>query len=192
MALQVKKILKKLDLIESFTTELDIQKDDFIKELKNQVEEANIGLFLFSSSFIEVFSSSNKKFKGQVKDGYFKIRKRLSFSDMNHSSIIASGSFKQKNDKLVIETEIMGFYGLKFFIYGYVLIMILILSIILFFMFYIFMADNIELTVKFIAVFFLFLQLLFAIGFPYLLFTQSMNSLKDDIKNLFYHMQKKQ
>ncbi len=156
MALQVKKILKKLDLIESFTTELDIQKDDFIEELKNQVEEANIGLFSFSSSFFEVFSSSNKKFKGQVKDGYFKIRKRLSFSDMNHSSIIARGSFKQKNNKLVIETEIMGFYGLKFFIYGYVMVIILILSIILFFMFDIFTADNMELTVKFITVFFSF------------------------------------
>ena len=97
------------------TTTLPINKVDFKDKLREITDVGSISIF---SDTFDLFSSSDKKFKGQVDLEGFKIEIRRSFTD-NSNYAIAKGTFVESNGILTIETVIFGFndftiiYGLS-------------------------------------------------------------------------------
>src|SRR5690606_11113648 len=102
----MKKFLKRLRLIDHLETELKIRKDDFADLFRAHVDEGSTNHF---SGVFEVFSSSSNQYKGTVGYEGFKIRRRRRLFDTNMNLAVATGSFFQKGETLVITTEINGF-----------------------------------------------------------------------------------
>ncbi|APD05657.1 hypothetical protein UJ101_00104 [Flavobacteriaceae bacterium UJ101] len=97
----MKNILTTLKLIDTFTLELDINKNDFIKNFKQHIKSSE---FSFPSNTLD-FSSNKTKYKGYIKQSEFKISKPLrAFKQKNFA--VADGIFIQKDNKLFIETKI--------------------------------------------------------------------------------------
>jgi hypothetical protein len=102
----MKSVLERLKLIDHLTTELRIGKYEFVEELRRNVDEGGTGIFL--SSF-EAFSSSKNEYKGVVTSDSFRIRRRRRFFDMAISMAVAEGSFRQRENMLIIESTISAF-----------------------------------------------------------------------------------
>ena len=131
----MKEFLKKIKLIEYLTTDVDIQKTEFVSKFRQHVDEGSTGMFFDT---FDVFSSSKNEYKGQVGYEGFKIKRRRKFFDMNMNLAIANGTYRQNNEKLIIETEINGFSGMMIPFYLFVIIFYSI------FIGAFFMTDNIE------------------------------------------------
>lgn len=106
---EMKSILERLRLVDHLTTEIPIEKKDFIDKLTRNVDQGDIGIFL---SAFEAFSSSKNEYKGTVTFDSFKIRRRRRLFDMNLGLVVAEGSFRQKDNILVVEATIRGFQGI--------------------------------------------------------------------------------
>ncbi len=169
-------------MIEYLTTELEIQKNEFVTKFKNYVDEGDIGYF---SGAFDVFSSSKNEFKGHVGYENFKIKRRRRFFDMNMNFAIAKGKYRQKGDKLTIEAEINGFSGMMIPFYIFIIIFYSI------FIFGFFMADNIEGTEQIFIVPFICIHALFMFGIPYFMMRRSTQRLKHELEREFYYMTKK-
>ena len=104
----MKELLKNLKLVEDFSTELSIQKTDFVSKFKQQVEEDDFGFF---SDTTDLFCSSKKEYRGQINNSKFKIRKRRKLFDFYPNRSVAKGTFLQQGDALLISTEVSGFSG---------------------------------------------------------------------------------
>jgi len=108
----MKEFLRRIKFIEILVTELQIEKNDFIKKFKEQVDEDNPGML---NDMLDAFSSSKKEFKGTVETDTFKIKRRKRFFDSS-LPLMAEGNYKQKDESLVIQAEINGFpKRMKFF-----------------------------------------------------------------------------
>lgn len=172
---------EKIKIIDHLRTELDIQKEDFVKILKKNVDEGDFGLFF---SGFDMFSSSKNEFKGFVDFDNFKIRKRRAFLDVNFNTAIAKGSFKQDKDKLVITTEINSFSGIMIAFYAFA-ILIYLMFIISFFA----SAFN-DITSDPFVIPFVIIHAAFMLGIPYLIMRRSTKRLKYDLEREFYYMTK--
>jgi hypothetical protein len=85
----VKEFLKKIKLIQFFTTEIEISKNEFVSKFKEQVDEGSTGIF---SNPFEVFSSSKNEYKGSLRfDGFIIKRKKKLFA-MNINLAVVSGN----------------------------------------------------------------------------------------------------
>ena len=107
--------LRKLRLKDNFAIELEVEKYFFVDRLTSVVDPGNTGI-LFSA--FEGLSSSKKEYKGKVSDHGFEIRRRKRLFDMNMGSAIAKGQWRQKDDQLIIETEINSFNNFFIFFYS--------------------------------------------------------------------------
>jgi len=72
----MKDFLIKLKIIDFLTTELEIEKNEFVAKFRQHVDEGSTGIF--SDSF-DVFSSSKNEYKGHVSYQDFKIKRRREF-----------------------------------------------------------------------------------------------------------------
>ena len=100
----MKRIFKKLKLIDSFITNLPLSKQDFVERLSAITEDGNTG---FSFGRLEHFSSAEYEYVGKVNFDGFKIRRRLRFLGYrDDSNIIAKGRIIENNEYLIVETEI--------------------------------------------------------------------------------------
>jgi hypothetical protein len=102
----MKSVLVRLKLVDHLTTELPIEKYEFVEKLRSNVDQGDIGIF---SSPFEAFSFSKNEYKGIVTFDSFKIRRRRRFFDMAMSIAVAEGSFRQRENLLIIESTIKGF-----------------------------------------------------------------------------------
>jgi hypothetical protein len=177
----MKRFLEKLRLIEYLTTELEIQKSDFLKNFKHHVDEGDIGYF---SGAFDAFSSSKNEYKGHVGNENFKIRRRRKFFDTNMNLATAKGIYRQKGNNLIIETEINGFSGMMIPMYIFLIIFYSI------FIFGFFMADNIEGGDQVFVGPFIFIHALFMFGIPYFIMRRSVHRLKHELEREFYYMTK--
>ena len=178
----MKEFLKKIKLIENFTIEIEFKKNDFVSKLKEHVDEGSIGLF---ANAFDVFSSSKNEYKGHVSYDEFKIKRRKRFFDMNKNLAIARGSYKQKNETLIIETEINGFNRIMipYFLFTIVFYLIFIGVII--------MTDSFKgIEVGFVFLF-LFIHATFMFGIPYFLMRRSTKRMKYELERDFYYLTKK-
>ena len=178
----MKELLKKLKLIDYLQIELIIQKNDFVNKLRNHVDEGSTGVF---SSPFEAFSSSKNEYKGQVGYDGFKIKRKRKFFDTNMNLAVASGTYRQNSEKLIIETEINGFSGMMipFYLFALVFYSIFIGAF--------FMADNIKGNGAGFALPFIFIHAAFMFGLPYFMMRRSTKRMKHELEREFYYMTKK-
>lgn len=102
----MKKFLRRVELIDDLSIELEISQNEFVNQLKQRVELKSVG---FLSSPFLIFSAGKKKFHGFVGTDSFKIRRKRTLFDHEVNMAIATGTHHQKEDTLVIDTEINGF-----------------------------------------------------------------------------------
>jgi hypothetical protein len=179
----MKEFLKRLKLVDYLTTELGISKSDFVKKFKEHVDDDDTGMFFTA---FEVFSSSKNEYRGRVSYEGFKIRKRRKLFEINMNSATAEGKFNQRDEVLIIETEINGFrniyilfYALGIFIYP------------VFFLSFLF-SDNPEMNSAMLLAFpFLLLHATFWFGIPYLVMKRSTKKMKYELEREFFYMTKK-
>ncbi len=178
----MKEFLKKIKLIEHLTTDIEIQKNEFVSKLKQHVDQGSTGMF---SDTFDFFSSSENEYKGQVGYEGFKIKRRRKIFDMNMNLAVASGTYRQNNEKLIIETEINGFNGMMIPFYVFA---ILFYSI---FIGAFFMTDNFEGNGAGFALPFIFIHAAFMFGIPYFIMRRSTKRMKHELEREFYYMTKK-
>lgn len=176
----MKEFLRRLGLVEDFSTELPIEKTAFVNRLKSQVDEGDIGVF---SDPFEVFSSSKNEFKGQVGFNKFKIKRRRRFFDMNLNNAIAQGTYVQEGGPLRINAEINGFIGMTIPFF-------LLIAFYLIFIGAFFMADSIEGNEAGFVLPFIVIHAAFMFGIPYLVMRRSVKRMKHDLEREFYFMTK--
>jgi hypothetical protein len=178
----MKQFLKKLKLITCFQTELEIQKNDFVDNLRKHVDNACLGLF--SDSF-DAFSTSKNEYKGEVNDNGFKIKRRRRFFDMNINTAVANGTYDQRDNLLIITTEINGFHGMMIpfyifciLIYGFIIVSFL-------------SVNKIGGNMAGFALPFILLHAAFMMGIPYLMMRRSTKRLQHELEREFYYLTKK-
>lgn len=178
----MKDFLKKIKLIEYLTIELDIQKNEFISTLKESVDEGSTG---FMSDSFDVFSSSKNEYKGHVGFENFKIKRRKRFFDTYVNLAVAKGTYRQKENTLIIDTEISGFNGMMIPFYIFILIFYSIFVIAFLF------ADNIEGASPVLTLLFILIHASFMFGLPYFIMRRSMKRMKHELEREFFYMTKK-
>ena len=105
--------LKKIKLMDNLNVELNISKLEFVKALRNHIEISDLGIF---SDFSDIFSSTKKEFKGKVDNkGFILKRKRRFLDSKRNSTAKALGSFKEIENKLIINSEIKGINNKMYF-----------------------------------------------------------------------------
>lgn len=162
---------------------MEIQKNEFVSKLKQQVDVASIGVF---SDMFDVFTPGKNEYKGEVGYDGFKIKRRRRFFDVNMNLAIATGTFQQEDEKLIIETEINGFSGMliPFYLFGLVFYAIAIGTMLT--------ANNFSGNGGgFPIVFFLIIHAAFMFGLPYLMMRRSLKRMKYDLEREFFYLTKK-
>ena len=160
----MREFLEKIKLIEYLTTEIEIQKNEFVSKFRNHVDEESTGIF---SGTFEVFSSSKNEYKGHVGFDGFKIKRRRRFFDRNMSMAVASGNYKQNNEILIIETKINGFSRsmIPFYLFGILFYSIFIGAF--------FLTENIEGNAVGIGIPFIIIHAALMFGIPYFMMRSS-------------------
>ena len=177
----MKELLKKLKLIDYLQTELLSQKNDFVNKLRSNVDPGSTGIF--SDSF-EAFSSSKNEYKGEVGINGFRIKRRRKLFDMNMNFAVANGTYTQKDDKLIIDTEINGFHGMMipFYIFCVVIYGVFIVGFL--------SADEIEGNASEFAFPFIIIHAAFMMGMPYFIMRRSTKRLKHELEREFFYLTK--
>ena len=176
----MKEFLKKIKVVDNLTTKIEIQKKDFVPKFRAHVDEGSTSVF---SGMFEVFSSSKNDFKGQVGFDYFEIRRKQRMFQSKMGSAIASGTYRQEGQHLVIETEINGFS--KMMIPFYVFLIVVYPIFIFGFFQDGFKGDNT------FALPFIIFHALFMFSIPYIGMRLSTKRMKRDLEREFYFIARK-
>lgn len=177
----MEEFLKKLKLIDHLTTEVEIQKMEFVTRFKENVDEGSTG---FMSDTFDVFSLSKNEYKGYVGFDSFKIKRRRRFFDMNMSLAVAKGRYSQKDNILIIDTEVNGFSGMMIPFYFFAIIFYTIFIAVFLF------ADNIEGNGAGFAFPFIVIHAALMFGIPYFMMRRSTSRMKYELEREFYYMAK--
>ncbi len=180
---KMKEYLKKLKLVDQLTTEIEIERNQFVGRFKEHVDQGDTSIF---SDIFDVFSSSKNEYKGNVNHAGFKIKRRRRFFDMNMGLAIATGKFHEKENTLVISTEINSFHGIM--IPFYIFIAIFYLIFIFGFSFVAFTGES-NGEVAF-AIPFLLFHAAFMFGIPYFMMRRSTSRMKRELEREFFYMTK--
>jgi len=173
----MKEFLKKINLVDHFTIELNISKNEFFAALKEQVDEGSTSMM---SVAFDVFSSGKNEYKGHVGFDDFKIRRRRRFFDTNMNFALATGTFRQKENTLIIETEINGFSGIMipFYIFLIIFYAVFIVS---------FSYDfNTDENAPGFVLPFILIHAVFMFGLPYFIMRRSTRRMKHELEREFY------
>lgn len=169
----MKEFLRKIKLIDDWTTHLPISQQNFVDRLSAITEERELGLF---SDVFMPFKSSRKEYAGHVGFDEFKIRRRMKFSQTNQNLAFAEGTFNENNGQLTIEAEINGFSSRFILLYTVVFLFTFVPAI--------FTNSGIGIL----------MSLLFGIGMLfvlYLIMRTFMERLKYDLEREFFYLTKK-
>jgi hypothetical protein len=101
----MKGFLRKIKLIDHFTTELEIDKNTFVDRLSAITDEGSTGLF---SNPFDIFTSNKKTFKGRVTLDDFILKKQMKAFDAGDSMCSVKGTLAENDGKLTIEAEVNG------------------------------------------------------------------------------------
>lgn len=175
----MEEFLKKIKLLDEFNISLNIDKNKFSSEFRNQVEEKDID-GLFSSAF-EVFSSNKKKYKGFVNFNEFKIRKKRSFGNRKFGNIKAKGRFIQNGEKLKISTEIRGWNNFMLIYFGVILVFYVV-----FLSFFLIGFDSSSNISFYFFIPFIAIHALLMFGLPIYQIRKGVASLKQDLEREFH------
>lgn len=173
--------LKKLKLLEHQSIDIEIQKAEFISKLKQQVDVGSLGIF---SDTADLFSSSKNQYKGEVGAEGFKIKRKRKFFDLNWNIAVASGRYRQENERLIIETEINGFNGVMIPFY-----LILLVFYTVFFITSLWSIQDGNGAGLFLP--FILFHALFMFGIPFLIMRRSVSRMKHELEREFFYLTKK-
>lgn len=171
--------LRKLKLIDNFTIELKVSKNDFVTKLKENVVEASVDPFF---EMFDLFSSNKKEYKGRVNFEKFEIKRRAKFFDSTLNLAVAKGSLYQKEDRLIIEAEINGFPTFMLFP---LFIMVICYALFFFFLLVSYIQDDSPFLWSGP---FIFFHGIFMFGIPYLIMRRSTSRLKYDLEREFHFL----
>ena len=171
--------LRKIKLIDSFSTTLNTTKSEFTSALRNNVDEGDIDGF-FSGAF-EVFTSSDNKFKGSVNHNGFKIRKRRWFFERNFGKATATGNLREQHNSLVIHTEINAFNSHMVFMFGALIVFYLVFFTMVFGSIF---SENSDFPV-FVPIF-VIIHAAFMFGIPYFMMRKGVRRMKQDLEREFH------
>lgn len=175
-------MLTKLKLIHQVEIELLVQKTDFVKRLSEQVTPGKIGYF---AEMLDGFAFRNKQeYRGEVTLDGFKIKKRKKMFDTSMNLAQATGTYVQKDEKLLLNIEINGFSRLMVPYYLFCLL------IYLFFFVGYFTVDEIGGNFPSLFLPFIIIHALFMLGLPYILMRRSMKKLTYDLEREFVYLTK--
>ena len=116
----INKFLEKYNLIKTFETELNVEKEVFVNEFEQMTEKGYYSPIL---GIFDIFSARTKKYVGDINDNKFQIRERYdfeSFGGINTSKIKAE--YKSEKNILKVKTEIFGMEIIPFLIIGMIFI----------------------------------------------------------------------
>lgn len=104
---------------------------------------------------------------------------------MNINLSVASGNYRQNNEKLIIETEINGFNGImrSFYAFAVMFYAIFIVSF--------FMADTIQGNAAGIVFPLIIMHAAFMFGTPYFITIRGAKKMKHELEREFYYITKK-
>ena len=163
------KLLKKIKMTIDFKKEVNMEKEEFLSELKKNIARQRFSIYI---DFFDLFISSKNNLIGYLKTDEFKIRKKKNLFEFDFiiDYAIAKGKIKQEKGKTIINVEINGFhYGMiPFYILGTI-----IYSLIMFAVF-----NTAELDDKGLTLLFLTFVGLLLFGFPYIMMVKSAKRLK--------------
>lgn len=95
----LKKILRKIGLLDNFTVELTASPQTVIHELSKKTDDYQPDLF-------DIFTFNKKEYKGYIRTDKFEIKKCKSFMVSFDHWAEATGKMEMENDKLIITTEV--------------------------------------------------------------------------------------
>lgn len=176
----MKRLLERLKLIDYLTTEIAIERRVLVDRLTKSVDSGKTS-FIFSS--FEAFGSSKNEYKGIVTYDGFKIRKRRKLFDSGISLAVAEGTFRQKDDRVIVDSTITGFR--RYFIFFLVVLLFFYLgSIISFFISY----DNSSNALGWIVIPFVIVHAAFMLGIPYFIIRRGVSKMKYDLERDLYFL----
>lgn len=170
----MKKILRKLKLIQEYSFEMNAQLSVLVDKLNSNIDDFDFNIV---NLLFEPYNSGHHRFKGKADVQGFEIKHRREFFNYNISFPIVKGRFIEKNNVLVIETEINGLRrGLVLF--SGILFLAIFIAILV-----------IVISAKFDVLIFvpIFVPLfLVLILFPYMMIRISISRMKREIEREFY------
>ncbi|SDK73500.1 hypothetical protein SAMN05421823_103413 [Catalinimonas alkaloidigena] len=174
--------LKKLGLVDSFSTKVAISQKEFVARLRKHVDEGNTSAF---SGAFDVLSSSKNEYKGHVGRSEFKIKRRKRLFEVGMSAL-AKGTFRQSGEYVVIETEVDGFKRMMipFYVIGFIMYSVFIFSML-------FMDDG-NGPGSFVFLPFILFHASLMFGMPYLMMRRSVKKMKYELEREFHYMASKQ
>lgn len=173
----MREFLKKIKLIDNFTSTLQLTKQDFINRLRLITDQGSPN----AMDPFEGFFSSKNEFKGEISHNGFKLRRRRKLFERSSTIAIATGKVKEENGQLTIQTEIYGFSNFMYVFYG---ILILFYSVI--FVGFVFSDNSIPI---FIFPFLIFHGALMTL-IPYFLMRSSVKKMKYELEREFFYLTK--
>ena len=172
---KMKNLIRKIHLVENLKIKLEIDETEFIKKLESQVDETQ-------SDFLDLFSRSKNKYKGMVFQNSFELKRKKRFSDSKANYAIATGTFEQADNNLIVTLEIKAFDEdvLNFSICGLLAFTLLINCILLF--------SKWEGHLGIYTIPFILILDSFLLGWPYILFRGSVKRMAFELKKDLYLM----
>lgn len=166
--------LERIKLIDNLFLELDIEQSEFIKRLKDNVNDGDTSMFF---SQFDIFTSKKKEFVGHIGINTFKIRKRHKFFQTKANLAIAEGNIRHNGNQLKIDAKIKAFSGFLIFFLVFLLI------------FYsVFLTNMISSGGTLFMFPFIIIHGLLMIGIPYFILRRSVKQMKYDLEREFYFM----
>ncbi|RED23825.1 hypothetical protein BD847_2897 [Flavobacterium cutihirudinis] len=165
--------LRKIQLIKDITIQLPISKKDFTEKFRNNVDESDFSFVPF-----EVFQSSRNEYKGNIDGSAFELKKRRRLFDTNYSFAKVTGSLIERNDKLIIDAEILGFRKIMILFFGFTIFFYLIAFTGMMF------GNN---NIPFFALTFLLIHMSLVLGIPYFVIRRSVNRMAYDLERDFHY-----
>jgi hypothetical protein len=104
----MKTFLERIKLVDHLTTEVPLERREFVEKLKANVDPGDTGtLFVFP----EIFSKSKNEYKGSVTYDDFKIRRKKKIFEFNSMLAVATGQLRQTDKGVIVDAEINGFHS---------------------------------------------------------------------------------
>ena len=122
----MEKLLRRIKLVDTWSTVLNMSKQDFFDNFSCIVDDDDIGVY---SNPLESYYINKREYVGYVDADKFKIRRRRYIFDNIMCSTFAEGKIVQEAETLIIETKVKTFNS---FIIGQSLILFLSCSVLFF------------------------------------------------------------
>lgn len=176
----MRELLKKFKLIDDFKFEIEILKSEFVHKLSGNVKEDNLGYF---SDLFDVFSSDRRTYKGEVDAQGFKIKRRRKFFDTQNQTALATGSYRQYGDQLIIEGEVVGNQSINSFVIFFSIFYGLIL--------FLFLGFRNSVDIPFPVLLLILAHGVFMFSIFFFIFRRNTRKMKEDLEKEFFFMTKK-